>query len=337
MKMNRSVLLVVLMLFAVLTIPASALENTTFYFVPQDGNASDCSDTVVKLMAHAPYGINNEQLAINYDASCIKIVDVKFNPVWWMIGWNNTPKCFGPGHDWIKVWKDPDEGPGEVWICDITIRCIDPECNYCKTHMDFTCGVDCNFCKFVTGNNSGALPVNGTNGMFTCGTGAPPPVETFSKSLSEGWNLISLPLVPEDDSASAVLSTVSYDAVYRYDATPKQFESIGSADAMNPGIGYFVHAKADCTWAYSGTPYTSMDVSLKQGLNMVGWLNSTKDVGVLSSISDCYYVAQWDATAEKFEVYNPAPPSAFNDFTTMERGTGYFISAKQDCTLSESC
>ena len=161
--------------------------------------------------------------------------------------------------------------------------------------------------------------------------------ETFSKTLHAGWNLISLPLDPEDDcAASAVLSTVSYDAVYRYNSTSKQFES---ADVMDTGTGYFVHATADCTWEYSGTSYTSIGTELKQGLNMVGWLDCPKDIGeALSSISgDCYYAARWNAAAQKFEVYNPAAPSAFNDFTTMDQGTGYFISARQDCTLSESC
>ena len=165
--------------------------------------------------------------------------------------------------------------------------------------------------------------------------------KTFSKDLYEGWNLISLPLTPDTDSASSVLASVweNVTAVYRYNATSKQFES---ADAMDPGTGYFVHATADCTWVCSGTAYTSTDISLKHGLNMVGWLNCSKDdVGdALSSISDKYhYVARWNVSAEKFEVYNPSAPdpSVFNDFTTMDRGTGYFIAAKQDCALSESC
>jgi hypothetical protein len=185
---------------------------------------------------------------------------------------------------------------------------------------------------------TGRVPFTTDNATFTCGT--TPSEETFSKSIYEGWNLISLPLVPTDNSASAVLSTVTYDAVYRYNATSKHFEGIESTDAMDPGTGYFVHVTSESTWTYSGTAYTSIDISLKQGLNMVGWLNCSKDVGdALSSISgEYYYVARWNATAEKFEVYNPVAPSAFNDdFTTMDRGIGYFISAKQDCALYKSC
>jgi hypothetical protein len=164
--------------------------------------------------------------------------------------------------------------------------------------------------------------------------------ETFSKTLHAGWNLISLPLTPSDKSASNVLASVweylSAGAVYRYNAETKEFES---AATMDPGIGYFVHVTSDCTWEYSGTPYTSISTELKQGLNMVGWLDCLKDVSdAVSSISGEYhYVARWNAAAQKFEVYNPSAPSAFNGFTTMDQGTGYFISAKQDCTLSKSC
>ena len=159
--------------------------------------------------------------------------------------------------------------------------------------------------------------------------------ESFSKTLYAGWNLISLPLDPDDSSVSVVLSTVHYDAVYSYNATSKKYET---ADVMDPGTGYFVNATEDCEWAYSGDACTPIDVPLEQGLNMVGWLNDSNDnIGdALSSISGKYhYVARWNTSAEKFEVYNPSAPepSVFNDFTTMDRGIGYFISAKQGCAI----
>ena len=162
--------------------------------------------------------------------------------------------------------------------------------------------------------------------------------ETFSKDLYEGWNLVSLPLTPSDNSASSVLASVwdNVSAVYRYNATSKQFES---ASTMDPGTGYFVYVTQNCTWTYSGTPCTSMSTELKQGLNMVGWLNCSKDISdALSSIEGNYwYVARWNAVSQSFEVYNPVAPSSFNDFTAMDRGTGYFISAKAGTTLSASC
>ena len=161
--------------------------------------------------------------------------------------------------------------------------------------------------------------------------------ETFTKSLPAGWNLISLPLAPTDNSTGAVLSgEVVQDAVYRYRADTKEFET---ASTMDPGAGYFVHVTTAGTWTYSGTAYTTMSESLTSGLNMVGWLNCTKTISDgLSSIADnYYYAARWNAAEQKFETFNPVAPSEFNKFLNMERGEGYFISMKTGDTLDKSC
>ena len=159
------------------------------------------------------------------------------------------------------------------------------------------------------------------------------PLETFTKDLALGWNLISLPLTPTDNSVSAVLTGVSYDAVKSYNAATHQFEDITT---MNPGTGYFVHMTSADTWSYDGTACESMTADLSQGLNMVGWTNTSANLpDALSSITDSYrYVAHWDASSQSYEVYEPNAPADFNDFTTMERGEGYFIAATSSCTLA---
>jgi hypothetical protein len=324
--------LVVLASLAVTTVSANE-----YYLNQDDSSVPDYGNTTeVGIWVNATESITSGFFNLTYTCCCANIT--QFTP-------NTTVFDVYPGMacGFINLGFDKWSGGTPVnvpaahyHLGNITIHCCD-ETPPCETDLHFTEPIlvwfDSDQMDFPE------LVVSTNNGTFECGTGTPPPVETFSKHLSKGWNLISLPLVPEDNSASAVLSTVSYDAAYRYDATSKQFESIESADAMNSGTGYFVYATEDCTWEYSGTPHTSMDVSLKQGLNMVGWLNCSKNVGdVLSPVSNYYYVARWDATAEKFEVHNPmAPAASFHDFTAMDRGTGYFISAKQDCTLSESC
>jgi hypothetical protein len=105
---------------------------------------------------------------------------------------------------------------------------------------------------------------------------------------------------------------------------------------MDPGVGYFVHVTTAGTWEYEGTAYTSISASLSQGLNMVGWTNTSADLpGALSSIDSNYrYVAHWNATSQSYEVYEPNAPAVFNDFATMERGEGYFIAATSSCTLA---
>jgi hypothetical protein len=157
--------------------------------------------------------------------------------------------------------------------------------------------------------------------------------ETFTKNLVTGWNLVSLPLTPDDNSTSAVLDSIPYDAVKSYNATTHQFEEVTT---MGPGVGYFIHMTAADTWSYDGTAYESMRVGLSQGLNCVGWVNASADLsGALNSITGNYnYVASWNATSQSYEVYARNAPSEFNDFDTMERGEGYFIAAKTGCTLT---
>ena len=167
------------------------------------------------------------------------------------------------------------------------------------------------------------------NGTFTCGS-----VQTFTRSLPEGWNLISLPLTPTDNSVSAVLSGVTQNAVKQYNATSKQFET---ATTMDPGTGYFVHVTSASTWSYTGTPESSTTTQLKSGLNMIGVPNCTIDVGTAMGSTDYRYVARWNADDQKFEVYNPNAPPAFHHFTTMEAGEGYFVSAKTGGTLTVTC
>ena len=163
----------------------------------------------------------------------------------------------------------------------------------------------------------------------------PVETETFTKSLPLGWNLISLPLTPLDSSTGAVLGndTIAYDAVKSYNAATHQFED---ATTMDPGTGYFVHVTTTGSWEYEGTAYTSMTTSLSQGLNMVGWTNTSAALpGALSSIDGSYrYVAHWNAGTQGYEIYLPGAPDVFNDFTTMERGEGYFIAATTGCTLT---
>lgn len=156
----------------------------------------------------------------------------------------------------------------------------------------------------------------------------------FTNPLPEGWNLISLPITPDDNSTGAVLSTVTQNAVKLYNATSKQFED---ATTMDPGIGYFVHVTNASTWQYYGTSSVdSTSTELKSGLNMIGAPNCTLSVGAAMGTTDYRYVARWNAATQDYEVYNPVAPSVFHGFTEMTAGEGYFVSAN-DGLLTIDC
>jgi hypothetical protein len=114
--------------------------------------------------------------------------------------------------------------------------------------------------------------------------------------------------------------------------------AVVSAPTM-AGCSYAVSTSGTSSYGTSGTSaYDSMNTELKQGLNMIGWLNCTKQITDLTSIDGKYgYATRWNALEQKFETYNPVAPNGFNDFTAMESGEWYFVSAKEVTTLSENC
>ena len=179
--------------------------------------------------------------------------------------------------------------------------------------------------------NGVAVSTTPISGTFTCGN-----VQTHTMPLHEGWNLISPPLTPTDNSVGTVLSGVTQNAVKLYNATSKLFED---ATTMGPGVGYFVHVTdpSGSTWSYQGSPVSSTSPGLKSGLNMIGVPNCTMTVGTAMGSADYRYVARWNAAAQEYEVYNPVAPSVFHHFDMMAAGEGYFVSAKSDYALTIAC
>ena len=330
---------IVLAVLAVITAPTAAQDYNIFHLIPEDSSCDPGEDVTVWVKVNTSYNdINAVQVSIIFDPSVVNVTNVEegTNPDWYMWDWH----IFNlHGYTYVKITaSDPMGafGPGELDIGEMTLHCEAPGISSLHfanasevTEEDMT----------LIGNPSGGIwPITTEDGTFTCMA----PQETFSKDLVEGWNLISLPLYNATDMTVAnIMSSVSgsYDALYRYDASAHGWVPLSSSDTMANGVGYFIHMTSADTWTYSGSAYTDMDISLQQGLNMIGWLNCSKPIDdALSSIDgDYWYVARWNASSQSYETYNPVAPSVFNDFTTLERGEGYFISMKGAGTLSESC
>lgn len=331
--------IIVLAALVVFTAPAVAGPNT-MYFTNYSGDTSPGGISYVELWLHLTdptgdvdpnYGFKAAAINITIDTHVGDITagtKIAGYPDPWDLFWTCDPNL----HDgvWMTIGSNvvppPPIGldPGLYPVANFTIVANNPG----VMDLHFSRELP-NKCDMVD-SGSGPYP-NQTweDGTFTCGG-----VQTFTKSLPAGWNLISLPLTPTDNSVSAVLSGVTQNAVKRYDATSKQFED---AATMDPGTGYFVHVLTASTWSYTGTPESSTSTELVSGLNMIGVPNCAIDVGTAMGMTDYRYVARWNATAQKFEVYNPNAPPAFHHFTTMEAGEGYFVSAKTDGTLTVSC
>jgi len=337
----------------VLTIPAAA-ENRA-YFIPQHSNATTGNSTYITLYVDIDDGIQiaGGQVELIFNAAYMNITrfdkncEQEDNFCWGTLNKNfefTENGYFWGGCSVPQYWDDEAgewismrylTGPAIVKIGRFKVEAIDT-----PGESPFNFGFEiypegCPLampCKFV---DIKGMPLNITweNGTFTHIESGPSP--SFTKELTEGWNLISLPLIPDDNSVDAVLAGVSQDAVKLYNATSKEFED---ASIMDPGIGYFVHVTAADTWEYEGyQPVSPLTIDLKSGLNMIGVLNDSISISdVMESIS-YHYVARWNTTIEEFEIYNQIAPTTFHDFTTMGAGEGYFISAVSDGPLILNC
>lgn len=336
--MNKLILRMMLVVLVALTVPVASADYNMFHLEPVDSSCDNPGDTTnVWVKVNTSYDdINGVQASIIFDPSVVNVtlVEKGTNPAWYMWEWQIYHK-YGYTYVYIKG-ADPMAafGPGEIEIGKMTLRGEDIGVSslHFADESEVT-GYDMTMIVNPT-NTSGIWPITLEDGTFTCGD--PLPEVTFTKPLPEGWNLISLPLAPTDNSVGTVLSGVTQNDVKLYNATTKLFEDVST---MDPGVGYFVHVteSGGSTWSYQGSPVSSTSPGLKSGLNMIGVPNCTMSVDTAMGSADYRYVARWDADAQEYEVYNPLAPSVFHGFTEMTAGEGYFVSAKSDGALTVTC
>ncbi|MEA1894935.1 MAG: hypothetical protein U9N36_07015 [Euryarchaeota archaeon] len=325
---------IVLAVLAVLTAQAAA-DPWDGYLIPQDGTGiCGGDDKFVEFWVNYEgwgTGCSGYQVDIYFDPSCINITDADFSesPFSWN-GFGTRELYDPPNHIRIAGEQEAVIAPGLYKMATLTAHC---ECE------SGSCVSELGFAKNITVDPDGDDVTNSyTNGTFTF-TGSS---EIFTKSLDLGWNLISLPLTPSDSSTSAVLGngdcTIVYGEVYSYDASTNQFVAV-TTGTMETGVGYFADVTTAGTWSYEGYAVDSMSTPLSPSLNCIGWTNTSADLpGAIDSIAGDYrYVSRWNAAEQKYELYDPVGETEgpeFIDFTTMERGVGYFVAATDSCTLT---
>ena len=173
-------------------------------------------------------------------------------------------------------------------------------------------------------------------------------IRETTNQLHTGWNLISIPLVPENTSTAFVLAPITgkYDIIWEYNASDttdhwKKYDPNApfGNDLTNtePGKGYWILITSDSTLPITGTVPESTDINLKTGWNLIGYnsLDSQPITDVLSSINDNYNIVwEYDAsdTIDHWKKYDPNAPFG-NDLVDMEPGKGYWILMNSDGTL----
>jgi parallel beta-helix repeat protein len=136
------------------------------------------------------------------------------------------------------------------------------------------------------------------------------PLENYT-ILKEGWNLISIPLIQEEQNLTRVLGSIDswYDAVQWHDITdssdPWKHHKVGKPfgndlSHLNETMGFWIHITnpGDTIFLYNGTqPLVNQSIPLHPGWNMVGYpsfSNHNISVGLNNLTFDTHVDAiQW--------------------------------------------
>jgi parallel beta-helix repeat protein len=164
------------------------------------------------------------------------------------------------------------------------------------------------------------------------------PLENFTV-LKHGWNLISIPLVQEEQNLTRVLGSIDgwYDAVQWYNITdisdPWKHCKLGKPFGndlyeLNEFMSFWIHITqpGDTIFVYNGTqPIVNQTISLSPGWNLVGYpsmtaKNRTDALNNIDFISDVDAIWTYNATTQKWKEI-----TASDNF---EVGRGYWVHSK---------
>ncbi len=165
-------------------------------------------------------------------------------------------------------------------------------------------------------------------------------IPVITMNLAKEWNLISIPLIPEDSSIENLLSSISglYYVVWAYidekwKAYDPEFPLFSDLKYMEPGVGYWIRMKQAGNLKITGN-ISKSNIRLEEGWNLVGY-----NILALQNIKNAMFsiegslISVWAYIDGKWRLYDPANP-LFSDLETMECGNGYWLNVRQACIWS---
>jgi hypothetical protein len=165
------------------------------------------------------------------------------------------------------------------------------------------------------------------------------PTPAYTIPLQQGWNLLSTPLVPEDESINKVLENITgkWDYIQLYNSTdsdhwktnltyrPEQLNDLNSLDYR---MGFWINITEPGVFlTLKGQLPDNTVIPLKAGWNLVGYptLNDTMTVGN----------ALWGTGADRVQVFDAADPYRLKEVGStyiMKPGEGYWVHVPADTT-----
>ncbi len=149
----------------------------------------------------------------------------------------------------------------------------------------------------------------------------------FTRPLSLGPNLISIPLIPSDESIETVLQTVEYDKAWSYDPSSQEWKWYMPSKTYRRGLwsmshtmGIWVNVTDDSNLTVAGIVPAQATIHLHKGWNLV----SFPSLNTSYSVSDM----KTEIGATRVEGYNPALPNFLRVLggpDVLQAGFGYWV------------
>ncbi len=170
------------------------------------------------------------------------------------------------------------------------------------------------------------------NGLMNC---TQDQAAKYTRPLSQGVNLVSIPLVQLNESTEEVLQTLKFDRVWSYDSLSNCWESYmtfkptkGGLRTINHEMSLWVNATGGSNLTVAGVVPSVTTIQLKAGWNFVGF----------PSFDDAYsvYDLKVETGATRVEGLDPSAPPLYlrvlNDIEYLQVGHGYWVHVESDTT-----
>jgi hypothetical protein len=178
------------------------------------------------------------------------------------------------------------------------------------------------------------VPVNGSN---PTPTPTEPPLQTFSLSLVPGWNMISLPVKPDNTNIGNVLSGLgtSYTAIHSFDTASNSYKtyvpgaSNNTLSVVAEGVGYWIYMREGATLTVQGRA-VKREINLLTGWNQVGVPSMTPvsiEQAIASVSGKVSAIYAYDPGTNTYIGYVEGSSTGLQD---LEPGRGYWVLASQD-------
>ncbi|ODS40603.1 hypothetical protein BEH94_01200 [Candidatus Altiarchaeales archaeon WOR_SM1_SCG] len=219
----------------------------------------------------------------------------------------------------IKYRAQVIPGVGSTARNNVTLSYLDPE------HPEL-----CPDCEFNI-SSSTVIAIAGDINLTN------PTELNYTLKLEKGWNLISIPIQPDDTSIFSILAPVQGKYIdvaawnnrwqYRSYAYGDWF---GDLAEIEPKKGYWLNMKEADNLTISGKTINEFNITLYRGWNLIGW-PSTTAVPVQNLTLTYIDLATWEG---RWNYRSYAYGDWFGDLSEIKPGKGYWINIPRNDTIA---